>query len=218
MAEFSPSSATLRARLQHLLLQLPPVQRADERFQQAEHDLLHGLKQRLDALDPGELAGAPTSVHQLLEVSMEQDQDQARALLVRHHLENMTPDEARLLAALSDGSAFPMLTIYSGGRLSRGEVLYRYSSIGRTAGIQCIDLIALYLAKLFSQGLLISAPFRESLRTECELCEGDSGFRKAEIGLKASIPKLKTRRETLIISPVGRQLWELMTTNIAFEE
>ncbi|MCG8567411.1 MAG: aldehyde dehydrogenase family protein, partial [Desulfobacterales bacterium] len=40
-----------RARLQQLLLQLPPVQRADARFHQVEHDVLQTLKQRLEALE-----------------------------------------------------------------------------------------------------------------------------------------------------------------------
>ena len=213
------SPASLRARIQQLLLQLPPVQRADARYHEVEHELLHGLKQRLEALHhPGELEGSPQNLHQLLGVSIEQSVPQAQTMLVERHLASLTGDEARLLAALSDGSAFALLTLYSGSRFSRGEVLYRYSNAGRAAGIQCNDFIALYLNHLFAQGLVIASDFTESLRTDYELCEGDSDFRKAQAELQIHLTKLSIRRETLRISPLGRQLWKLMTTPADIEE
>lgn len=219
MSDSPLSPASLRARIQQLLLQLPPVQRADARYHEVENELLHGLKHRLEALhEPGEMDGSPDSLHQLLDVSMEQSVPQAQAMLVQRQLANLTADEARLLAALSDGSAFPLLTVQSGGRFSRGEVLYRHSNVGRAAGIQCNDFIALYLSRLFAQGLVIASSFTEALRTDYELCEGDSGFRTAKTELQTHLPKLSTRRETLRISPLGRQLWALMTTPADVEE
>ncbi|MCG8392451.1 MAG: hypothetical protein MI745_05155 [Pseudomonadales bacterium] len=219
MSDSSSSPAGLRARLQQLLLQLPPVQRVDERFHQVENEVLHNLKQRLDALShPGELEGEPDSLHQLLDVSMAQNPDQARLMLVHQLLAGMTADEARIFAALSDGSAFPLLTVYSGGRFSRGEVLHRHSNVGRAAGVQCNEVIAFYLARLFARGLVIATAFTESLRTDYELLEGDSDYRKAQAALKNPVPKLKTRRETLRISPVGTQLWALMSDEAAIEE
>ena len=71
MSDSPLSPAALRARIQHLLYQLPPVQRADERLHQVEQDVLQGLKHRLEGLEsPGSLAGAADSFQQLLEVGV----------------------------------------------------------------------------------------------------------------------------------------------------
>ena len=219
MSDSPLSPAALRARIQHLLYQLPPVQRADERLHQVEQDVLQGLKHRLEGVEsPGSLAGAADSFQQLLEVSMEQSQEQARAMLVSQILAGTTADEARLLAALSDGSGFPMLTLYTGGRLSPGVVHYRHSNIGRAAGIQCTDFIAFYLSRLFARGLVVAAGFSEARRTDYELLEGDSDYRKAEDALKAHSPKLKVRRETLHMSPLGSKVWALLGEDAASEE
>ena len=210
MSESSLSPAGLRARLQQLLLQLPPVQRADARFHQVEHDVLQTLKQRLEALEtPGELAGPPENLHQLLDVSLEQSRDQAEDMLVRQLLAGLTADEVRILAALSDGSAFPMLALYSGGRFSRGQILFRHSKVGRAAGIQCTDMIGTYLQRLFSPGWGIATGFAEANRTDYELLEGDSGFRRAMAGLQTHWPKVKPHRETLRLGPMGQQMWAL---------
>ena len=208
MSESTLSPTGLRTKLQQLLLQLPPVQRADERLHQVEHDVLQNLKLRLDALDtPGELAGPPETLGQLLDVSMEQSQTQAQTMLVRQILSGLSADEARILAALSDGSTFPMLTVYSGGRFSRGEVVCRHSNVGRAAGTQCTDMIGYYLHRLFQRGWLMATGFEEANRTDYELLEGDSDFRKALGQLQQHWPKLKPQRESLRFSPLGHQLW-----------
>lgn len=208
MSESTLSPAGLRAKLQQLLLQLPPVQRADERLHQVEQDVLQSLKWRLEALDtPGELAGPPETLAQLLDVSMEQSQAQAQTMLQRQILSGLCADEARILAALSDGSAFPMLTVYSGGRFSRGDVVYRHSNVGRAAGTQCTDMIGFYLHRLFQRGWVMATGFEEAKRTDYELLEGDSGFRKALVQLQQHWPKLKPQRESVCFSPLGHQLW-----------
>lgn len=214
MSESSLSPSGLRAKLQQLLLQLPPVQRADERLHQVEQDVLQNLKLRLEALDtPGELAGPPETLGQLLEVSMEQSQAQAQVMLVRQILAGLTADEARILAALSDGSIFPMLTVYSGGRFSRGAVVYRHSNVGRAAGTQCTDMIGYYLHRLFERGWVMATGFEESKRTDYELLEGDSGFRKSLGQLQQHWPKLKPQREAVCFSPLGHQLWQQLVAD-----
>lgn len=214
MSESTLSPSGLRAKLQQLLLQLPPVQRADERLHQVEHDVLQNLKLRLEALDtPGELAGPPETLGQLLEVSMEQSQVQAQRMLVSQILAGLTADEARILAAFSDGSAFPMLTVYAGGRFTRGEVVYRHSSVGRAAGTQCGDMIGYYLHRLFERGWIMATGFEEAKRTEYELLEGDSGFRKALSQLQQHWPKLKPQRESVRFSPLGHLLWQQLVSD-----
>lgn len=214
MSESTLSPAGLRAKLQQLLLQLPPVQRADERLHQVEQDVLNNLKLRLESLDtPGELAGPPETLAQLLEVSMEQSQAQAQIMLVRQILSGLCADEARILAALSDGSAFPMLTVYSGGRFSRGDVVLRHSNVGRAAGTQCTDMISYYLHRLFERGWVMATGFEEGKRTDYELLEGDSGFRKALARLHQHWPKLKPQRESVRFSPLGHQLWQQLVAD-----
>lgn len=65
---------------------------------------------------------------------------------------------------------------------------------------------------------MVAAGFSEARRTDYELLEGDSDYRKAEDALKAHSPKLKVRRETLHMSPLGSKVWALLGEDAASEE
>ncbi|MDX1803684.1 MAG: hypothetical protein R3292_06350 [Alcanivorax sp.] len=210
MSRSRVTPVSLRGRLQRLLWQLPPVQLADQRLQEVETGVLQNLTQRLAELDEnGQVQHE--DIHALLESSLELNLPQAEQLLVQQLLDSLTPDEARILSALSDGSAFPLLTLYAGGGLlQRGNVLHRYSNVGRASGVQCNPFVPFYLARLFAQGLVVSMPAKAEMRTDYELCEGDAAYRKAFEQLQAHNPKIRMVRETLIASPMARALWALM--------
>lgn len=216
MSDSTLSPASLRQRIQQLVKQLPPVQRADARLHQVETEMLSTLKQRLEALEtPGELSGPPPHLQALLDVSMEQSVEQAQRMLITQELAQLTGDETRILAALSDGSGFPVIGLYRPTGLGQSECVHRHSNVGRAAGIQCNDMIAMYLVRMAARGWIYFADFTESLRTDYELLEGDSLFRKTESDFQAHIPKLKRRRETLYLSPVGQQMWQHMLNQLS---
>ena len=206
--------ASLRDRIQNLLLNLPPVQRVDQRLHQAEEELLRGLKQRLEEFE--QVGASADDLGDLLRASLEQDPDSALLSLTRRLAQQCTPDEARILAALSDGSRYPALSIQLRRLIGDGDILYRYSSVGRAAGIQCRELTPLYLANLQQLGLVVLVPETASMKTEYELCETDSDFRRALAGLGDS--KVRVVRHTLIMSPACQTLWQRLLNSHAQEE
>lgn len=209
MPKVSRSPAGWRERLQRLAWRLPPVQRADARFQEVEADMLRGLKRRLADLDD-EAADFPSGLQGLLEASLDASPARLETLNRQALAAPLSPDEARLLAALSDGSRFPMLALREGGVFGDGAVLHRYSTVGRRAGVQSQELMPLYLSRMIAAGLALALPGDGELRIEYELCEGDSGFRRAREALEQAVPRLKTRREVLMVSPAGAALWRAL--------
>lgn len=217
MPKVSRSPAGWRGRLQRLAWRLPPVQRADARFHEVEAEVLKGLKRRLADLD-GESDTFSSGLGGLLEASLDAGPDRLERLNRQALVAPLCPDEARLLAALSDGSPFPMVAVREGGLFGRGAVLHRYSSAGRRAGIQCQELVPLYLQRLIGSGLALALSGDPQLRIEYELCESDAGFRRAREELARSVSRLKTEREVLMISPAGRLLWQSLIEDAADED
>ena len=69
------------------------------------------------------------------------------------------PDEARIISALSDGSASPLLNVYARTRAGWGEVvLENMSLIGKTANLALPQLTPMYVSHLLSLGLVESGP------------------------------------------------------------
>lgn len=208
----APSSpAHWRLRLQRLAWRLPPLRRADARFHEVEADMLKGLKRRLADLDSGSVPLA-AGLRGLLASSQDAGPEQLERINQNTLIAPLCPDEARLLAALSDGSRFPMLALRESSLFGRGPVLHRYSSVGRRAGVQCQEWVPLYLHRLIGTGLALPLAGDATLRIEYELCESDSGFRRARKDLHAAVRHLKMERETLTISPAGASLWQALMT------
>lgn len=216
MNSASPSDSP-RARWRRRLWRLTPWRQADTRFQRIEMELLRGLRRRLDELEPGVESepGGPAATAagegalQRLALSLEQTPEAIENDIVDTLMRPWCSDEARLMGALSEGGSFAMLTLCGpGGLFAAGAPLLRYSVLGRGAGVQCLDLLPLYLARLIAAGLVLALPADETLRTDYQLCEGDAVFRRARDELAVAVPRLKARRETLAISPTGQALWQ----------
>lgn len=119
------------------------------------------------------------------------------------------PDEARLIAALSDGGEHAALVVSERGRRGRPEtVLLRTSAVGRAAGIREHDLLPVYLARLEARGLVVfvspngtdHARDHEVLRAEGCVTEVLDDLRSR--GRKARIDLAVVR-----LSLLGRQVW-----------
>lgn len=187
-----------------------------------EEAVLRELKNRMNAVDagtrtprdpdgngigparpytPGQLLDA------LLEASLEADSSASRDELYLALLGQLVPDEARILAALSDGSVYPLLHVQtrSGGGAT---VLANASTVGRAAGVQLPDSVSAYVHHLRTLGLAEDGPADDSLAVQYDILAGESVVRRAEQQAKEA-GRLGARmvRRTLRISALGRELW-----------
>jgi hypothetical protein len=124
------------------------------------------------------------------------------AIILRH----LTPDEARILSALSGGSPFPLLDVAE--RISLGGagrvVLRNASTVGKVAGVSLLDQVPSYLTRLIGLGLADIDEQARSLETQYEILMTDETVRQAE----NSVKRVKFVRRTVRISRLGAQFWE----------
>lgn len=156
-------------------------------------------------------------LRQLLANSEEQTREQAETLFFGTVLRSLTPDQARILSALSGGATYPLIHVLGGSRLVPGgmrPVLECVSNVGRAAGVSCPDLTPVYVQGLMAWGLAeieaVEAP--DSLKYE--LLETETLVRRAMEQLKQGGEGSRIVRRTLRLSPLGERLW----TTCRFEQ
>lgn len=196
----------------------------------AERQALGALRSRLEgtasAREPLALAAptpapAPekpvetlqTKLSGLLDQALELGSVESRNALFAKLLDQIVPDEARILGALSDGSSSPVLQVYSRtrGGLVRGMVLENASLIGKTANIGLPHLTPMYVTHLLALGLVELGPEDVSLKEEYEILGADNAvLRAVRTASRGPIPA-GIDRQTLLLSELGRELWRAAT-------
>ncbi len=200
-------------------------------LESVERLLLGELKSRLDRLGPAasETNGArgdasvaaeargssretPSSLlAALLERSNEDSAEDAREHAFLAILRRLSPDEARILGALSDGAGHAVvhLTAASTLRASTRRVLSNVSSIGQTAGVQLRDMTPRYVAHLLELALVELAPEDPELQVKYEILESSTEIREAgeKIEREERMTRARTVRRTIRLTPLGRDLW-----------
>lgn len=194
----------------------------------AERQAMRILRDRLDAATGGPLAlpAAPTKddseseptpavtldakMQSLLHRAVEQSTKGGRSELFHKILDQLVPDEARILGALADGSSSPLVNIYGRSR-SGGDgsaVLSNASLIGRTAHLALPRLTDTYVTHLLALRLVEIGPEDESKGSDYEILMAETfildALKKASWG---PLPA-KVEKQTLRLSELGRSLWD----------
>jgi hypothetical protein len=159
---------------------------------------------------------APALILQsLLMRSQEISREQAETAFFQQLLAQMVPDQARILAALSDGSPYPTLELWAGGKFgfSMSPVLTGISSVGRNAGVLCPDLTSAYLRGLINMGLVEMDAGKDADLLKYELLETDSLLRQAVDNCRAAGRRCRIVRHTVRITPLGQRLWTACHTD-----
>jgi hypothetical protein len=145
----------------------------------------------------------------LLSRSMYDSPDQSRAEMHRLLLRALVPDEARILAALSDGSRYALIHIAEPGLGgSQKLVLEHACSVGRAAGVAAPERTAVYVGRLIKLGLVEVCDEEPTLRDEYQILLTEPMVRAAvDTATKRPLPARILKR-TLSISALGRELWE----------
>jgi hypothetical protein len=178
------------------------------------------LRSRLDdtvappqeALPPSPMRlaeGLDSKLHRLLDRTLEQSGSSSRQELFHKILDQIVPDEARIIGALADGSASPLLHVYARTRAGLvGEVvLENMSLIGKTANLALPHLTPTYVSHLLSLGLLETGPEDATMKTEYEILGADTAvLRAVKKAGRGPIPA-RIERYTLRLSGLGIELW-----------
>jgi len=186
----------------------------------AEQLAMRLLQSRLEAaqppaLAPGEQArrdlagptdGALTEqMDRLLARAVAQSTNGGRLQLFESLVGQLVPDEARILAALSDGRSAAVVHVTPRG--SRGGAgLQNASSVGRTAGVALPHLVATYVTHLRQLGLVELGPPDPELELDYELLMAETVVREA-LAQRSGRRQPRVVRETVRLSSLGRDLW-----------
>ncbi len=221
--------------------EIPGVRWVEAQTQAVERTLLRAAKRHMAELEAGESTAdieleladsqSPATSEQprfepdiatptlaermrsLLKRSMDNTPDDSRRTLHLALVEELVPDEARILSALADGSAYAMVHIAEPGFSSfQRRVLENVSSVGRAAGVALPDRTHLYVAHLRRLGLVESGPEDSSINDEYEILLTDPLVRTTTSGLGKGPLGARIVRRTVRISVLGTELWEATQT------
>lgn len=199
----------------------PSLQFTERELSRVENLVLRELRHRMDAaggLDASNDSASSRSAHlrddaarellaKLLTASIEQSAQEARARLFVSILEQLHPDEARILAALSDGTAYPVMHVVVRGHLGMpgAAVLENASSVGRAAGVALADAVPAYLTHLKGLGLVSVGPESVVLTDGYEILLTEAVVRQALLDAGGHS---RVIRRSLRLSALGRDLWD----------
>jgi hypothetical protein len=159
----------------------------------------HGHPQELDA-----------QLDSLLARSVGQSTMSSRRELHESLLRQLVPDEARILAALSDGGAAAVVHVVPRSRRpgATAPLVENVSSVGRTAGVALTEMVPTYVTHLLQLGLLELGPESAALEDDYELVMTEPVVRHAlaQSNGKGVLPP-RVVRQSLRLSELGRALW-----------
>jgi hypothetical protein len=160
------------------------------------------------------VASCQVKLGDLLRRSMDNTAGDSRLELYHALLDQIVPDEARILSALSDGSTYPMVHVAEPGiGAYQRRVLENASSVGRAAGVALPDRIADYVSHLRRLGLLETGPEDASVRDEYEILLTEPVVRAAIASVGQGPRGPRIIRRTVKLSPLGLELWRAATAD-----
>lgn len=152
---------------------------------------------------------ASDALAQLMEASLEQSEASAREALLLRIVNQLVPDEARILAALADGHSSALMHLGAGQMVGPATQrwLENLSPVGKEAGVQLVDQTSAYISHLRELGLLESGDEDKSLQLKYQLMEGDTKVRKTAEEIEKNGLRPKFFRRTLLMSEAGKAFW-----------
>jgi Abortive infection alpha len=158
----------------------------------------------------GQAGPLRTTMAELLRLSTELDREHSREYVFTAIIRQLVPDEARILAALSDGARHALVHVTGRATLGGPQriVLRNASSVGRAAGVALLDLVPDYVTRLEHLGLVEVGPEDPALSVQYDILLTEDRVRAAEAEVR-TVRKLTPRfaRRTLGMSTLGRQFW-----------
>lgn len=200
--------------------QRPLIGQILARLADAERVVIRAIKAHLAELDPppddpAEVStdepATPTDVLRgLLDRSMYTRPDDSRTALYLSLLQDLLPDEARILAALSDGTTYPVIDVAEPLLgTSTALVLTNASTVGRAAGVSLPHHTPLYVSRLVLAGLAVIGPEgSNAMYDDYEMLLTDAVVNMSIAKARRGIRSARVIRRTVRISELGQELWE----------
>lgn len=195
---------------------LPGGDVVERQARRVERAVVDEVRKRLDDDRPTELRRVITAGEQpreplraamaeLLERSVTDSRAAAREYYFALVMRQLLPDEARIVAALSDGSVFPLvhLAARTGMASPARYVLENASTVGRAAGVVQPGLVPFYVTRLIQFGLAEVGDEAPALSTQYELLLADERVRAHDGGRLGP----RVIRLSLHVSELGLQFW-----------
>ncbi len=189
-----------------------------------EQQALQLLRARLDARAPqpfalaaGQAARVADSLdakmQRLLDRALDQSTRSGQAELFHRIVDQLVPDEARIIGALSDGSVSPLVNVHAWNRagILGKPTLENASLVGRTANLALPHLTANYVTHLLSLGLVETGPEDPSMKTDYEILMAETHVLKAIKQATRGPLAARVDKHTLLLSHLGRSLWDATT-------
>ena len=154
--------------------------------------------------------GLTTKMRALLDRALDNSTSSSQVELFHHILDQLVADEARIISALSDGSASPLVTVHDWVRraVPGRAVLENASLIGRTANVALPAMVPTYVSHLLSLGLVEIGPEDPDMKDDYEVLMAETAVLDAIRNASRGPLTAKVDKFTLTLSSLGKSLWE----------
>ena len=168
----------------------------------------------------GAPTNAPARMTQLLAEALTQRPEEALLVWVNRTLDQLTPDEARIIGAMSDGGTHP--TVQAQGAPSLTGAVQPLSgyvcSVGKTAKIKARDLTGAYIQQLLHLGLVEVVNEDSAHELDYQVLEVDSLILSAISRAKLDgYHRVRCHRRAIQLSELGRKFWAACQTTEQIE-
>lgn len=199
--------------------QLPGGRTTTAWLADAERQVVGAVRQHLEDLAPApelesppdpesDAAPTPESVMRaLMDRSMYDRPADSAAALHLALVQALLPDEARILAAVSDGNRYPVIHVAEPGVGAPVFLTENSSTVGRAAGVALPHKTPVYLVRMLRLGLIEIGPEDVAMRDEYEMLLTD-GAVHAAISAVSGLRAARVIRRTVGISELGQEVWE----------
>jgi hypothetical protein len=188
------------------------------RTQQQLLSLLENPKNDADQSPPARLAAIEASpshslgakMRTLLDRALDQSTKSSQVELFHHILDQLVADEARIIGALSDGSASAAMNVYdwTRRRTPGRAVLENASLVGRNANVALPQMVPTYVSHLLSLGLVEIGPEDPDLKDDYEILTAEPAILRSIESASRGPLAAKVDKLTLTLSALGHALWE----------
>jgi abortive infection alpha-like protein len=151
-----------------------------------------------------------TKMRELLDRALDQSTKSSQVELFHHILDQLVADEARIIGALSDGSASAAMNVYdwTRRRTPGRAVLENASLVGRNANVALPEMVPAYVSHLLSLGLVEIGPEDPDLKDDYEILGAEPSILRAIEDASRGPLAAKVDKLTLTLSPLGHALWD----------